>query len=872
MSFLEPIPTPFVAPLPPPDPPRTSFELDLDTDIDIQIAQDLSQFYADPYGFVMWAFQWGEGDLFGFDGPDAWQRDVLDEIGAEVIKRGFDGVNPVDPIREAVASGHGIGKSALTAWLILWIMATRRHAKGVVTANTSDQLKTKTWGELGKWLNRSVLNRWFEYSNTRGGMVLYHTSWKESWRCDGQTCREENSESFAGLHSASSTPFYIFDEACHDDQTEVLSDRGWLLFKDVTENDQLMTMNIESGDAYYDKPSHLHASHRKGEMLIREGRGSNFCVTPNHRMMYTSRKLPHQRRFDEAGDMVWSNKRFERVINWHHKDVDTFTIPGHDSKRKYYPEIIVNMDDWCEFLAWFITEGSVQRQNGAAGTVSISQHTKSNSDNVAAIVRCVERMGFKACTTFQSVYFYAPQVATYLDTLGKGFNNKRVPQTIKDLSVRQLNIFLDAAVKGDGYHKTLTSDVLYTSSPHLADDYQEMVLKTGCNSTLTKRSIEGQRKWVVDHWATSSCDGFVVSRAFNSAKVDVDKAKPESIAYDGMVYCATASGGTLLTRRKGVVLWSGNSAVPDKIWEVAEGGLTDGEPMIFAFGNPTRTSGKFKECFGLQKHRWNTRQIDSRTAKMTNKKLFQEWIDDWGEDSDFVRVRVLGKFPRASVMQLIPSDVVEDAMVRQAQYIGDDPLICGVDVARGGGDECVIQFRRGFDARSEKVYKIPAEKSRDSMKVISLLNMVFDKHKPDLIFVDETGLGGPIVDRLRQQNWPVFGVNFGGSADDKRYYQSKASEMWARMKNWLIAGGAIKNNPELETQLTEREYGHNSKDQLVIETKDHLKGRGLSSPDWADGLALTFAFSAPQLPKPRGRRDDVAGARGSDRGDYNPVK
>ena len=125
--------------------------------IDLMLADDCARFYADPLGWVMWAFDWGVGELEGFDGPDQWQIDWLTDVGQQVLERGFDGVSPVDPIRMATASGHGIGKSALTAWIILWIMSTRPHAKGVVTANTGDQLKTKTWGELGKWRARCLV-------------------------------------------------------------------------------------------------------------------------------------------------------------------------------------------------------------------------------------------------------------------------------------------------------------------------------------------------------------------------------------------------------------------------------------------------------------------------------------------------------------------------------------------------------------------------------------------------------------------------------------------------------------------------------------------------------------------------------------------
>ena len=113
------------------------------TSADEFLIEDIVKFYADPLGFVRYAFPWGQGELAGRE-PDAWQVEFLNDVGAMVRDRQFDGFNAVDPIQFATSSGHGIGKSAITAWLILWIMSTRPNAKGVVTANTAEQLRTKT--------------------------------------------------------------------------------------------------------------------------------------------------------------------------------------------------------------------------------------------------------------------------------------------------------------------------------------------------------------------------------------------------------------------------------------------------------------------------------------------------------------------------------------------------------------------------------------------------------------------------------------------------------------------------------------------------------------------------------------------------------
>jgi hypothetical protein len=177
---------------------------------DIALAQDMARFYADPLGFVMYAFPWKQpGLLVNHDGPDTWQIDFLNQLGAEVKNRAFDGHTPVDPIRMTRASGHGIGKSTLSAWLTLWIMSTRPRSKGTITANTSHQLQTKTWAALQYWLKLAITRHWFEISTER----MNARDQRESWFVAAASHEEKNSEAFAGQHAADATSFYIFDEA-----------------------------------------------------------------------------------------------------------------------------------------------------------------------------------------------------------------------------------------------------------------------------------------------------------------------------------------------------------------------------------------------------------------------------------------------------------------------------------------------------------------------------------------------------------------------------------------------------------------------------------------------------------------------------------
>jgi hypothetical protein len=292
------------------------------------------------------------------------------------------------------------------------------------------------------------------------------------------------------------------------------------------------------------------------------------------------------------------------------------------------------------------------------------------------------------------------------------------------------------------------------------------------------------------------------------------------------------------------------SAIPDVIWETAEGALTDSNTQIIwaVFGNPTQATGRFRECFGKFKHRWRTKQVDSRTVSITNKDQFKKWIADYGEDSDFVRVRVRGVFPRTGSLQFIGDDLAAQAAKRE---IPDDryaPIVLGVDVARFGDDESVIYIRKGRDGRSFAPVRLRGERGvTDTMTLVGRVVEVYNQHRAAAVFVDGGGVGGGVIDRLRQLNVPVWDIQFGGSSDansleaDGIRCANKRAEIWCAMREWL-KGGAIPEDTQLRDELIGPQYGYNKDNLIQLESKADMKKRGLSSPDIADALALTFAY------------------------------
>lgn len=297
-----------------------------------------------------------------------------------------------------------------------------------------------------------------------------------------------------------------------------------------------------------------------------------------------------------------------------------------------------------------------------------------------------------------------------------------------------------------------------------------------------------------------------------------------------------------------VVVYDEASKIADKVWEVTEGALTDDETEIIwlAYGNPTQNTGRFRECFGKHRALWATRQIDSRTVDGTNKAYLQSIVDTYGEDSDIAKVRVLGQFPSASSMQFIPSLLADNAQKREVFADPSEPLMMGVDVARFGDDRTTIYFRRGKDARSIPPIKLAQV---DTMQLVGRISEEHQRHKAMFICVDEGGVGAGVVDRLRQMQLPVVGVQFGGKPlnavklGEGVRCANRRAEMWAIMREWLQSG-MIPDDQELHDDLIGVEYGFNARDEILLEKKEHMKDRGLASPDDGDGLALTFAVPA----------------------------
>ena len=207
----------------------------------------------DPESFVLFAFPWGQKNtpLEKVKGPRAWQRRALRVITAHIKKN--KGQVDMDTLRRAVSSGRGIGKSALVSWLIIWMLTTRIGSSVIVSANTENQLRKVTWGELTKWVTMAINKHWWEISATNLSPAAWITDLVERdlkkgtryWGAEGKLWSEENPDGYAGVHNMDGM-MVIFDEASGIPDaiwsvaagffTERILDRYWLAFSNPRRN------------------------------------------------------------------------------------------------------------------------------------------------------------------------------------------------------------------------------------------------------------------------------------------------------------------------------------------------------------------------------------------------------------------------------------------------------------------------------------------------------------------------------------------------------------------------------------------------------------------------------------------------------------
>lgn len=332
--------------------------------------------------------------------------------------------------------------------------------------------------------------------------------------------------------------------ACYDAETEILTENGWVPFPSLKQGDAVATLT-EAGKVEYHVPDEIISYPYVGELLRFENAKYDLCVTPNHKM-YVRSKVGDMRFLRADEDRYWPAWKVPTGGEWEGVEVEwrDFGPPPRDAKTSLGR---IRMDDWLEFLGYYISEGCVHERfrervvNGRAyGTsdynVLIAQE---KPEGRSAIGDCLTRIGWNYFDSDHHQFRVSSvQLFNELSPLGKSAD-KYIPRDYMGLSVRQSRILLDALILGDGSVRGERA-FYYTKSRRLADDVQELALR--CGYAASRVSVTGRELFCVN-----------IRRA-REAKL----TKPTKVRYAGNVHCVDVRNHVICVRRNGRAAWCGN--------------------------------------------------------------------------------------------------------------------------------------------------------------------------------------------------------------------------------------------------------------------------------------------------------------------------
>lgn len=303
------------------------------------------------------------------------------------------------------------------------------------------------------------------------------------------------------------------------------------------------------------------------------------------------------------------------------------------------------------------------------------------------------------------------------------------------------------------------------------------------------------------------------------------------------------------------------SGVSSPIFDAISSIASSEHARVLYIGNPTDPSGDFAKSFktpGTSKIKisaFDTPNLEGITPEDIESGAWEskrpeslprpylvspEWVADrmrrWGKESPMFRSRILAEFPEDSHDTLIPLAWVERAQDAKLRSGDEDQVELGVDVARFGGDETVLVARCGQVARIHKIVN-----GLDTMEVVGAIIHAAHETGAKAIKVDSIGVGAGVVDRLRENKMPVFEANASKRAFNPVKFANSRAEWYWTLRELFEAGKIDIDDEEMASQLATIRYKIDSSGRILIESKDDMRKRGVSSPDRADALAYAFA-------------------------------
>ncbi len=817
----------------------------------VQLAEAVAEYYDDPLGFVRFAYPWGEpGPLEQEIGPDDNQCEFLNSLGAEVKKRKFDGSTPVMPIQMAETSGHGTGKL---------------QPKSAIVETPQGR---RVWGEINvgdfvfgaNGIPTPVMQR-----HENGVKAIYRITFDDDsivlcgldhlWNVRGRTERRNNLATWRTM-----TTEEIMDCGTHRSNGTAQAKQweipiqGSAQFREREIDLPPYFVGIWLGDGCkgtpkYTKPyPELVARLRDLGLNVSEAEDgkTKYVLGISHLLRDAVFQLGSPERYipeDYKYNSVENRRELLRGLLDSDGECSIQGSIGYSSTSKALAEDVI----------WLVRSlgGKAQLQDA----IKHGWYPDANGDRVECrdCYRITIQLDWNPFTLKHRKDNWKPCEPRYLKRWIESIEYSHEEDSMCITVEAEDGLYLanDFVVTHNSAMGAWITNWISSTRPH-----SKGTVTAGTFTQLETRTWAAIRQWtnlcITSHWFDIQARGIYHKKYRDSWYVTPQTCKEENAQSFAGQHAATSTSWYLFDEA---------SEVPDGVFTTAYGGMTDGEPMFFVWGQLVRNTGEFyRICCGDLAERWNHRRVDSCTSRFTNKELIEQWRQDYGEDSDHYRVRVLGYPPSASELQYIDKGRVDAARNRKIDALHDDPIIAGFDVSGGGKAWNVIRFRKGLcgDLPEFPPIRIPGEHDPERSQRVGICAELLRDRRPGrqiaAMFVD-SAFGAVIVSRLRQLGFTnVYEVNFGAASPDPHYLNMRAY-MWGKAKDWLLLGSLPKDEklPEqhrLGAQLCLPGYHINNSGKLVIESKADLQARGESSPDDADSFCLSFSQPvAPPKPK-----------------------
>ncbi|MEM1586948.1 MAG: DUF5131 family protein [Candidatus Bathyarchaeia archaeon] len=361
---------------------------------------------------------------------------------------------------------------------------------------------------------------------------------------------------------------------CYDEETEVLTHKGWRRFSEVTYDDPVACLDPLNNRVIYCKPTRVIKYWYEGKMVRIKSNFIDLLVTPDHNLYVALRTTSHEERKQgiefkdfslvRADNCIGRRMKFRRDFpNWEGYEIDKFAdIP---------------IDTFMKFFGYYLAEGSASIIDNEP-RIQIAQKNTSPyyKDALEVMGEVAKSRGKNVCAYEDRIVIYGDRELTeYLQKLDHE-DKKYIPSEFKNLSRRLLNIMLEAYINGDGDRQSETCKRAYTTSKRLADDIQEIALKCGYMAIVKIRSRKWSKTVKRETMAeVRDCYEIIISRRNKMPEVDyasnIGVANKMGIRtkryvsyedYKGYVYCLEVPTHIIYVRRGGRPVWCGNSWVP----------------------------------------------------------------------------------------------------------------------------------------------------------------------------------------------------------------------------------------------------------------------------------------------------------------------